>query len=158
MTVHIVQKGDTLWKIAKEHNVSFEQLKKMNAHLANPEYIVPGMKVNVPDEKEKSGANPPISLDESKRKKAEVPKEEAAPTQEKKKVPPLPELPQAPSGKMNKQENIRKDEKEKVPQIPKAEHPASPQQPLGSLRRPFRGIRAASQRCGSRAGRHRLAA
>ncbi|HLR11550.1 MAG TPA: SafA/ExsA family spore coat assembly protein, partial [Sporosarcina sp.] len=58
MTVHIVQKGDTLWKIAKEHNVSFEQLKKMNAHLANPEYIVPGMKVNVPDEKEKSGANP----------------------------------------------------------------------------------------------------
>ncbi|AYC29734.1 LysM peptidoglycan-binding domain-containing protein [Paenisporosarcina cavernae] len=48
MNIHIVQKGDTLWKIAKMHNVPFEEIKKANAHLANPDYIVPGMKVFVP--------------------------------------------------------------------------------------------------------------
>lgn len=95
MTVHIVQKGDTLWKIAKEYDVSFEQLKKMNAHLANPEYIVPGMKVNVPEEKRPK--DEPISLDESKRGKTEKPAQKTehnvVTKQEKEKVPPVPETP-----------------------------------------------------------------
>lgn len=49
MNVHIVQKGDTLWKIARQNGVSFDELKRMNAHLANPDYIVPGMKIFLPD-------------------------------------------------------------------------------------------------------------
>ncbi|MGE6488306.1 LysM peptidoglycan-binding domain-containing protein [Paenisporosarcina sp. NPDC076898] len=48
MHVHVVQKGDTLWKIAKQYGVSFDEVKRLNAHLANPDYIVPGMKIFVP--------------------------------------------------------------------------------------------------------------
>ncbi len=46
--VHIVQKGDTLWKISRQFGVSFDELKRVNAHLANPDYIVPGMKITLP--------------------------------------------------------------------------------------------------------------
>ncbi|GLC88448.1 LysM peptidoglycan-binding domain-containing protein [Lysinibacillus piscis] len=49
MRIHIVQKGDTLWKIAKEYGISFEDLKRLNAHLANPDYIVPGMEIILPE-------------------------------------------------------------------------------------------------------------
>uniref|UniRef100_C5D5F5 Spore coat assembly protein SafA n=1 Tax=Geobacillus sp. (strain WCH70) TaxID=471223 RepID=C5D5F5_GEOSW len=48
MKIHIVQKGDTLWKIAQKYGVDFEQLKKMNGHLSNPDMIMPGMKIKVP--------------------------------------------------------------------------------------------------------------
>lgn len=49
MRIHIVQKGDTLWKIAKEYGISFEDLKRLNVHLANPDYIVPGMEIILPE-------------------------------------------------------------------------------------------------------------
>ena len=48
MKIHIVQKGDTLWKIAKKYGVNFEELKKMNTQLSNPDMIMPGMKIKVP--------------------------------------------------------------------------------------------------------------
>lgn len=53
MRVHIVQKGDTLWKIAKQYAIGFEELKRLNAHLANPDYIVPGMEIYLPDSAQK---------------------------------------------------------------------------------------------------------
>lgn len=57
--VHIVVKGDTLWKIARQYGIPFEDLKRVNAHLANPDYIVPGMKIFLPARKaeEKPGMN-----------------------------------------------------------------------------------------------------
>jgi morphogenetic protein associated with SpoVID len=48
LKIHIVQKGDTLWKIAKKYGVDFEELKKMNSQLSNPDMIMPGMKIKVP--------------------------------------------------------------------------------------------------------------
>ncbi|KGT39846.1 spore coat protein [Heyndrickxia coagulans P38] len=48
MKIHIVQKGDTLWKIAKKYGADFDELKKLNAQLSNPEMIMPGMKIKVP--------------------------------------------------------------------------------------------------------------
>ncbi|PGP75705.1 hypothetical protein CN997_25620, partial [Bacillus cereus] len=48
MKIHIVQKGDTLWKIAKKYGVDFETLKKTNTQLSNPDLIMPGMKIKVP--------------------------------------------------------------------------------------------------------------
>ncbi|NRD75973.1 SafA/ExsA family spore coat assembly protein [Bacillus sp. BRMEA1] len=48
MKIHIVQKGDTLWKIAKKYGVNFEELKKLNSQLSNPDMIMPGMKIKVP--------------------------------------------------------------------------------------------------------------
>jgi morphogenetic protein associated with SpoVID len=46
--IHIVQKGDTLWKIAKKYGVNFEEMKKLNSQLSNPDMIMPGMKIKVP--------------------------------------------------------------------------------------------------------------
>ncbi|MEH7106175.1 SafA/ExsA family spore coat assembly protein, partial [Bacillus sp. JJ1764] len=63
MKIHIVQKGDTLWKIAKKYGVNFEELKKLNSQLSNPDMIMPGMKIKVPTSGgivKKEGANPGI--------------------------------------------------------------------------------------------------
>ncbi|MEH6944270.1 SafA/ExsA family spore coat assembly protein, partial [Bacillus sp. JJ722] len=48
MKIHIVQKGDTLWKLAKKYGVHFEELKKLNSQLSNPDMIMPGMKIKIP--------------------------------------------------------------------------------------------------------------
>lgn len=48
LKIHIVQKGDTLWKIAKNYGVDFEELKAANSQLASPDMIMPGMKIKVP--------------------------------------------------------------------------------------------------------------
>lgn len=46
--IHIVQKGDTLWKISKRYGVDFELLKNANQQLVNHDMIMPGMKINIP--------------------------------------------------------------------------------------------------------------
>ena len=48
MKIHIVQKGDTLWNLAKKYGVSFDELKKNNSQLSNPDMIMPGMKIKIP--------------------------------------------------------------------------------------------------------------
>ncbi|WP_404453228.1 SafA/ExsA family spore coat assembly protein [Virgibacillus necropolis] len=48
MKIHIVKKGDTLWEIANNYNVNFEQLKELNSQLSSPDMIMPGMKIKVP--------------------------------------------------------------------------------------------------------------
>jgi len=47
--IHIVQKGDSLWKIAKKYGVNFELLKKTNSQLSNPDMLMPGMKIKIPE-------------------------------------------------------------------------------------------------------------
>ncbi|WP_025027392.1 SafA/ExsA family spore coat assembly protein [Caldalkalibacillus mannanilyticus] len=48
MKIHIVQKGDTLWNLAEKYGVDFESLKQANAHLSDPDMIMPGMKIKIP--------------------------------------------------------------------------------------------------------------
>lgn len=48
LKIHIVQKGDTLWEIAKQYGVDFEELKQFNSHIASPDMIMPGMKIKIP--------------------------------------------------------------------------------------------------------------
>lgn len=48
MKIHIVQKGDTFYKIAKKYGVDVEQLKSMNTQIPNMEMLLPGMKVKIP--------------------------------------------------------------------------------------------------------------
>ncbi len=44
---HIVQKGDTLWDIAKEYDgVTVEQIKKLN-HIRNTHHLKPGQKIKI---------------------------------------------------------------------------------------------------------------
>lgn len=114
MRIHIVQKGDTLWKIAKKYNVDFAQLKSLNSHLSDPNMIMPGMKIKIP-----SGHSP------SQKHYKEMPKKEApikeAPIKEApiKEMPvpappPMPELPKYP---------IHEESPEFLPPIPEPELP-----------------------------------
>ncbi len=48
LRIHVVQKGETLWEIAKKYGVDFEELKQVNSHLSNPDMIMPGMKIKIP--------------------------------------------------------------------------------------------------------------
>ncbi|MCG0275054.1 MAG: DUF3794 domain-containing protein [Thermosediminibacteraceae bacterium] len=47
MTIYIVQKGDTLWKIAKRYNVTLDAIIKAN-NLTNPDLIYPGQRLIIP--------------------------------------------------------------------------------------------------------------
>lgn len=46
--IHVVQQGDTLWKIAQQYGVDFEKLKQANSHLTNPDQLTPGQKIKIP--------------------------------------------------------------------------------------------------------------
>lgn len=48
MRIYIVQKGDTLEKIAKEHHVGIDTIMQLNSHISSAEYVVPGMKIKIP--------------------------------------------------------------------------------------------------------------
>lgn len=45
--VYSVVSGDVLWKIAKNHNLTLEQLLKLNPQITNPNRLVVGQKINV---------------------------------------------------------------------------------------------------------------
>lgn len=116
MRIHIVQKGDTLWTIAKKYGVNFDELKKLNAQLSNPDLIMPGMKIKVPAP---AGAV-----------KKEMPVKEApiAPS-----LKPNKEMPVAPSLKPNKEMPVvpvPKPNKEMPVQVaPVKEQPKQPMMP-----------------------------
>lgn len=50
MKIHIVQKGDTLAKIANEYGIDLGNLISFNPQLSSPDMIMPGMKVKIPTE------------------------------------------------------------------------------------------------------------
>lgn len=50
-----VQKGDSMWKIAKEYNVVFKELLRLNRHYKNQNLIHPRDRVELPDSS--SGSN-----------------------------------------------------------------------------------------------------
>nr|WP_277988127.1 SafA/ExsA family spore coat assembly protein [Halobacillus kuroshimensis] len=104
--IHIVQKGDTLWNIAKKYGVDFEELKSVNTQLSNPDMIMPGMKIKVPQ-----GTKPV---------KKEAPKAQA----------PAKEMPSAPYKEKAKPiPSIKEDEKKPAPKGVK-EKPMQPMQPM----------------------------
>lgn len=96
VTVHIVQRGDTLWKISRQYGVSFDALKRVNGHLANPDYIVPGMSITIPEERGGKAQRPAPKATEPSVRPTEkvVPEEPKSPQREPEKGPiPLPSFP-----------------------------------------------------------------
>ena len=48
MLVYTVKNGDTLWQVAKEHQISLDALLAANPKIGDPNYILPGDMINVP--------------------------------------------------------------------------------------------------------------
>lgn len=48
MLVYTVKRGDTLWQIAKEYQISLDALLAANPLISDPNYILPGSRLNVP--------------------------------------------------------------------------------------------------------------
>ncbi|MGE1143613.1 SafA/ExsA family spore coat assembly protein [Bacillus pumilus] len=112
MKIHIVQKGDSLWKISKKYGVDFQELKKLNSQLSNPDLIMPGMKIKIPS----SGV--PVKTDHHKAKEMPKPKEH-------------PYVKEKPKDVVQVQDTKPKEKPNEpvpyVPPVPKIEQPVFPQ-------------------------------
>ncbi|WP_432355760.1 SafA/ExsA family spore coat assembly protein [Sporosarcina sp. A2] len=122
MNVHIVVKGDTLWKIARQYGISFEELKKVNAHLANPDYIVPGMKIFLPEggkHHEKHGGKEKQPHHQEKPMKPESVAPPVPPVQKPMHTPPKHEVkPQPPTHKPTPKPEMKPTPKPTPPPAP----------------------------------------
>ncbi|KGX89199.1 SafA/ExsA family spore coat assembly protein [Pontibacillus litoralis] len=113
MKIHVVQKGDTLWKIAQKYGVNFEELKGMNTQLSNPDMIMPGMKIKVPSDSKpvkkeqpiqpnlsehpyKDESPKPLPVIKEEKKPKELPKKEMPKPKEQPVMPPIQPLQQQP--------------------------------------------------------------
>ena len=130
MKIHIVQKGDTLWKIAKKYGVNFEELKKMNAQLSNPDMIMPGMKIKVPTgggtikkEAPITGGTPQAKINMGSKKEMPISEHPFA----KEKPKPMPEEVQKEAPK--KEAPIKEQPKKEAPKPVKKEEPVKPYTP-----------------------------
>ncbi|MCJ7990385.1 SafA/ExsA family spore coat assembly protein [Priestia megaterium] len=50
-TVHTVQSGETMWKIAVKYQVGVSELIEANSAIKNPNSIYPGQKITIPTDK-----------------------------------------------------------------------------------------------------------
>jgi morphogenetic protein associated with SpoVID len=152
LKIHIVRKGDTLWEIAKQYGVDFEQLKQFNPQLSSPDMIMPGMKIKIPssvkpvkkesvavketkEQKQKEMPKQSLVIEEDdhekpKEVKIEMPKKHAPEKSPKpltpiKEVPIVKELPKVPMKPMK--EMIKMPVMEEPPaKLPKTSPPKKP--------------------------------
>ncbi|GAA0294977.1 morphogenetic protein associated with SpoVID [Gracilibacillus halotolerans] len=48
MKIHVVQDNETLWTISQKYGVSLDAIIAANTQIANPDMIMPGMKIRIP--------------------------------------------------------------------------------------------------------------
>ncbi len=53
LKIHIVQKGETLRKIADHYTCTVEEIAKINPQLSKPNQVLPGMKLRIPSDSKK---------------------------------------------------------------------------------------------------------
>ena len=136
--IHIVQKGDTLWKIAKKYGVNFEELKQLNTQLSNPDMIMPGMKIKVPTsggniKKETQTGTGGAKINLGSKKEAPIKEQpiKEMPTVPKKEAPiikeqPIKEIPK-PAPIIKEKPVEKPKEVPKKPYIPKMPQPIIPE-------------------------------
>jgi morphogenetic protein associated with SpoVID len=118
LKIHIVQKGDTLWKIAKKYGVDFEELKSMNTQLSNPDLIMPGMKIKVPSGNVAVKKEAPMTMPAQKK---EAPMKKEMPMAEH---PFAKEKPKAVLGVEDTMpKDTEKPSKPYIPPVPNVQHP-----------------------------------
>ncbi|MBB5173218.1 SafA/ExsA family spore coat assembly protein [Texcoconibacillus texcoconensis] len=96
MKIHIVQKGDTLGKLAQYYGVDYEELKSVNDHLSNPDLIMPGMKIKIPSQSIPVRQETGYEFVNEERKEQAPPKEQVKGVKEEP-APPMPEPAPAPA-------------------------------------------------------------
>ncbi len=104
LKIHIVQKGDTMWEIAQQYGVDFEELKQLNNQISSPDMIMPGMKIKIP-------GNSKSVKQQAHKKETQKPKEQPYKDMTTKPMPA-----------------IKEDDKEK-PKMVKPEMPPMPSMP-----------------------------
>lgn len=122
MRIHIVQKGETLWKIAKKYGVDFSLLKAANTQLKNFDKLMPGDKIKVPTEGKEV------------KKKLEFPKIPKKEAPIKKEFPIMKEAP------IKKEVPIIKEEKKPLPakpMFPIKEEPVKKELPKKEMPKPI---------------------
>jgi morphogenetic protein associated with SpoVID len=153
LKIHIVQKGDTLWNIAKKYGVNFEELKSMNTQLSNPDLIMPGMKIKVPSgnvavkkeapmttqapKKEMPIAEHPFAKEKPKAVISEenyVPKEPVTEKQSKPFIPPVPNV-QHPVYTGIDMNNYYTVNMEMMPKVPNPPLPPKPENILPEMKK-----------------------
>lgn len=141
--IHIVQKGDTLWKLAQKYGVNFEELKAANGHLSNPDLIMPGMKIKIPSGSVKAKKEAMIAKEAPiKEAPKEKPKMPPPSLKEEKEVPiKMPAPPKVQQHLYQIQNNFDFEfhkempkEMPKVPAPPKA--PKAPAPPKPKMEKP----------------------
>lgn len=78
LKIHIVQKGDTLWEIAKNYGVDFDQVKQLNPQLSSPDMIMPGMKIKIPSTS-KQVKKETMQMKETQKPKTQQPYKDTSP-------------------------------------------------------------------------------
>ncbi|HEY9577775.1 MAG TPA: SafA/ExsA family spore coat assembly protein, partial [Pseudobacillus sp.] len=128
MRIHIVQKGDTLWTIAKKYGVNFDELKRLNAQLSNPDLIMAGMKIRVPTPAGPSKKEMPMTSKEAPVSPPPVPikeqPEQVSPVEEQPVMPPLP--PVVPEVEINQVFQMNMEQVQKTVQPPPPSPPIKP--------------------------------
>ncbi|MFP3724870.1 SafA/ExsA family spore coat assembly protein [Priestia filamentosa] len=152
MKIHIVQKGDTLWKIAKKYGVDFEEIKEVNSQLSNPDMIMPGMKIKVPTnsvqiKNEMQNMDHPYKeMPQKQLPITEIDTDEQMPQQPQQQMPQMPqqsynELPMMPQQPYNgpyneapmmpqQPNNMNMPPKKEMPMMPPKEMPSSPKKEM----------------------------
>ncbi|RAS77829.1 SafA/ExsA family spore coat assembly protein [Priestia endophytica] len=145
MKIHIVQKGDTLWKIAKKYGVNFEEIKEVNSQLSNPDMIMPGMKIKVPTnsvqiKNEMQNMDHPYKeMPQKQLPMTEIDTDEQMSQQPQQQMPQqsyneFPMMPQQPYNEfpMTSQQpnNMNMAPKKEMPMMPPKEMPSSPQKEM----------------------------
>lgn len=143
--IHIVQKGETLWNIAQKYGVNFDELKKMNAQLSNPEMIMPGMKIKVPSgihvkkemPKHVGGIKEAPKVEHPYLPKKEAPLPVAKPPKEKPKEVPyhiyqpvMPEIQPLPEIDINNYYMVNMKQQQVNQQVQHEHHEESPMQEM----------------------------
>lgn len=127
--VHTVKKGETLWKIARQYGVPFEDMKRLNAHLANPDYIVPGMELFLPDAPKKELPQKQVeesSIAQPKEQPVVRPKEQ--PVAPKPKEQPVAKPKEQPVAPKPKEQPIAKPKEQPVAPKPKEQPISKPKE------------------------------
>ncbi|SHN09126.1 SafA/ExsA family spore coat assembly protein [Gracilibacillus kekensis] len=122
MKIHIVQKDETLWKIAQKYGVSLENVIAANPQISNPEMIMPGMKIKIPTASDSKQQPAP-----GNKKQQVAPTPSPTAKKEKKEVkPPNQILPSIEEDEDKKWEPLKKE----MPALPihfNKQQPAPPQ-------------------------------